>query len=200
MNLIDKVKAIFAEVNKVKMSDGVFVKTDDGKIFSVKTPTLAVDSPIVMIDEAGAEQQIEDGDYTLDDNTVISIANGIVTNIVPVVDVNAAAVVTAPDEVEAPINVPDSEPATEARLQELEADVEELEAQVAELQAALATMTDMNKVNKANYNKVKLEFEKLKSTPAVVAIDTKKFEKTDDNKNEDSLLSKVSLLLNKNKK
>lgn len=81
MSLIDKVKALFEAQEPVIMAETIFVKTEDGKIFLVKSPTLALDAEIVMVDEAGTEQPIENGDYILEDKSTLSILDGKIAEI-----------------------------------------------------------------------------------------------------------------------
>lgn len=98
MKLINKIKAIFEAEKELILAETIFVKTQDGQIFLVKAPALALDVEIVLVDEAGVEQPILDGDYILDDNSTISVLAGKVAEI-------ATAEEEAGDEaeVEAPV-------------------------------------------------------------------------------------------------
>lgn len=98
MKLINKIKAIFEAEKELILAETIFVKTQDGQIFLVKAPALALDVEIVLVDEAGVEQPILDGDYILDDNSTISVLEGKVAEI-------ATAEEEAGDEaeVEAPV-------------------------------------------------------------------------------------------------
>lgn len=229
MNLIDKVKALFAEVNKSDMAETVFVKTEDGKIFLIKAATPAVDAEIVMIDEAGVEQAIEDGDYVLEDKSTVSVKGGLIAAITeapveeeviaeatPVEEEVAAEVITEPtlaagnyelengdiitvDENGVVVLVTKAEPSVEEEMSvvvdttELDAAKAELETVKAELEAVKMSLENKEK----EVTVAKEAFEKLKSAPAAKAIDTKKFEKTETAKATESLLSKVSEILNK---
>lgn len=81
-SFLDKVRAIFADENKEeKMAEDTFVKTEDGKIISVKGGPLAVEAMVMWVNEDATESAIEDGDYTLEDGTVVSIKEGKVAEI-----------------------------------------------------------------------------------------------------------------------
>ena len=221
MKLIDKVKALFEAQEAVVMADTIFVKTLDGKIFLVKSPTLALEAEIVMVDEAGLEQPIENGDYILEDNSTISVLDGKVAEIAtaeeektevetPVVAEEVAMeqipagdytlengdVITI-DENGVVTNWVKAEVAVEeAPVEEMKSDnveLSSLEAKVKELELAIEAKDDEVKVAKEAFNK-------LKSEPAVKAINVKKFEKEvpskSINKNND-MLNRVIQLTNK---
>lgn len=206
MKLLDKVKALFTETEMAE--DKMFIKTKDGIIFAVNGTELAVDAPIVMIDEAGIEQPIEDGDYILEDDSTITVKGGLVSVITPVVEaveeeVEAAEEPAQEDAVEVVIPAGDytlangdvitidekgvvvsivkAEVAPEVMVAVIEVSVDH--PRIAELEAELALS--------------KQAFEKLKSEPAARALDLKKFEKTEVKTQKDSMLSKVSDILNK---
>lgn len=83
MSILDKVKALFADVVPAT-EDKIFVKTKDGKIFSVKAKELAVDAEILLVNEDATETAIEDGDYILEDDSTITVKEGKVSVITPV--------------------------------------------------------------------------------------------------------------------
>jgi hypothetical protein len=215
MNILDKVKALFAETENTMAADTVFVKTKDGLIFNVKASELAVDAEIVMIDEAGVEQPIEDGDYVLEDDSTISIKAGLVSVITPEVETPAedtaeagveeevmAAVIEAGDytlENGDVITIDDKGMVTNL----VKAEVEIEEVPVAEVMEAvnprIAELEAELELRNKEIVDAKEAFEKLKSEPATTALDVKKFEKTETIKTskKDSMLSKVQNILNK---
>jgi len=100
MNLIESIEALFAE-NEVTPEavvetpmEFVDVKLADGRILRVSD--IAVDGTVVEINEEG-EVAVEDGEYTLEDETVIKVVGGIITEVIP-----AAAEDNAPEEGMAP--------------------------------------------------------------------------------------------------
>lgn len=198
MSLIDKVKALFEAQEPVIMAETIFVKTEDGKIFLVKSPTLALDAEIVMVDEAGTEQPIENGDYILEDKSTLSILDGKIAEIATaeeeVTDEEAPVeaeqvelealpagdytlengdVITV-DENQVVINWVKAEVVTE------EAPAQEMEVANVELSALEAKVKELELAIEAKDNEVKVAkeaFDKLKSQPAVKPINVKKFEK-----------------------
>lgn len=198
MSLIDKVKALFEAQEPVIMAETIFVKTEDGKIFLVKSPTLALDAEIVMVDEAGTEQPIENGDYILEDKSTLSILDGKIAEIATaeeeVADEEAPVeaeqvqlealpagdytlengdVITV-DENQVVINWVKAEVVTE------EAPAQEMEVANVELSALEAKVKELELAIEAKDNEVKVAkeaFDKLKSQPAVKPINVKKFEK-----------------------
>lgn len=56
-------------------------KTSDGKTLKTTADLFAEGSDILMVDEAGTETPCPDGDYTLENGDVISVAGGIITAI-----------------------------------------------------------------------------------------------------------------------
>jgi hypothetical protein len=88
MGLITKIKELFSEDESIQKTEAetidvkfVDVKTVDGMILRVSD--LAVDATVVEINESG-EVPVSDGEYTLEDGTMISVAGGIITGITPV--------------------------------------------------------------------------------------------------------------------
>lgn len=222
MKLINKIKAIFEAEKELILAETIFVKTQDGQIFLVKAPALALDVEIVLVDEAGVEQPILDGDYILDDNSTISVLAGKVAEI-------ATAEEEAGDEaeVEAPVEevvaeevILEAIPAGDYILEDgstITVDenqvviayvkAEEVVVEEAPLEEAMEVV-NFSAINEELELKVaKLEaelklskeaFEKVNSQPATKAIDKKKFEKTEV-KTQSTMLSKVSEIMNKNK-
>lgn len=222
MKLINKIKAIFEAEKELILAETIFVKTQDGQIFLVKAPALALDVEIVLVDEAGVEQPILDGDYILDDNSTISVLEGKVAEI-------ATAEEEAGDEaeVEAPVEevvaeevILEAIPAGDYILEDgstITVDenqvviayvkAEEVVVEEAQVEEAMEVV-NFSAINEELELKVaKLEaelklskeaFEKVNSQPATKAIDKKKFEKTEV-KSQSTMLSKVSEIMNKNK-
>lgn len=211
MKLLDKVKALFTETEMAE--DKMFIKTKDGIIFAVNGTELAVDAPIVMIDEAGVEQPIEDGDYILEDDSTISVKGGLVSVITPEAETPAEEVAedNVEEEVMAELVIPQGDYTLENGdvitiddkgmviniikapevMEEVVAEAEVVvDPRIAELEAAL-------ELSKIELEASKQAFEKLKSEPAAKALDIKKFEKTEVKTSKDSMLSKVSDILNK---
>jgi len=222
MKLINKIKAIFEAEKELILAETIFVKTQDGQIFLVKAPALALDVEIVLVDEAGVEQPILDGDYILDDNSTISVLAGKVAEI-------ATAEEEAGDEaeVEAPVEevvaeevILEAIPAGDYILEDGSTiTVDENQVVIAYVKAEEVVVEEapveeaMEVVNFSAINEelelkvAKLEaelklskeaFEKVNSQPATKAIDKKKFEKTEV-KSQSTMLSKVSEIMNKNK-
>lgn len=222
MKLINKIKAIFEAEKELILAETIFVKTQDGQIFLVKAPALALDVEIVLVDEAGVEQPILDGDYILDDNSTISVLEGKVAEI-------ATAEEEAGDEaeVEAPVEevvaeevILEAIPAGDYILEDGSTiTVDENQVVIAYVKAEEVVVEEapveeaMEVVNFSAINEelelkvAKLEaelklskeaFEKVNSQPATKAIDKKKFEKTEV-KSQSTMLSKVSEIMNKNK-
>lgn len=222
MKLINKIKAIFEAEKELILAETIFVKTQDGQIFLVKAPALALDVEIVMVDEAGVEQPILDGDYILEDDSTISVLAGKVAEI-------ATAEEEAGDEVE--VEAPVAEVvAEEVTLEAIPAGdyiledgstitVDENQVVIAYVKAEEVVVEEapveeaMEVVNFSAINEelelkvAKLEaelklskeaFEKVNSQPATKAIDKKKFEKTEV-KSQSTMLSKVTEIMNKNK-
>lgn len=222
MKLINKIKAIFEAEKELILAETIFVKTQDGQIFLVKAPALALDVEIVLVDEAGVEQPILDGDYILDDNSTISVLAGKVAEI-------ATAEEEAGDEaeVEAPVEevvaeevILEAIPAGDYILEDGSTiTVDENQVVIAYVKAEEVVVEEapveeaMEVVNFSAINEelelkvAKLEaelklskeaFEKVNSQPATKAIDKKKFEKTEV-KSQSTMLSKVTEIMNKNK-
>lgn len=227
MSLIDKVKALFEAQTPVAMAETIFVKTQDGKIFLVKSPQLALEAEIVMVDEAGVEQPIENGDYILEDLSTISVMGGKIAEIataeeetteeeVPVEaveekkeeDVQLEAIpagdytldngdVITIDENQVVINWIKAEVAVE------EAPAEEMEVVSVDLSALKAKVKELELAIEAKDNEVKVAkeaFDKLKSEPAVKPINVKKFEKEvtpSKNNKGNDMLNKVISITNK---
>lgn len=222
MKLINKIKAIFEAEKELILAETIFVKTQDGQIFLVKAPALALDVEIVLVDEAGVEQPILDGDYILDDNSTISVLEGKVAEI-------ATAEEEAGDEaeVEAPVEevvaeevILEAIPAGDYILEDGSTiTVDENQVVIAYVKAEEVVVEEapveeaMEVVNFSAINEelelkvAKLEaelklskeaFEKVNSQPATKAIDKKKFEKTEV-KTQSTMLSKVTEIMNKNK-
>lgn len=216
MSLINKIKAIFEAEKEVILADTIFVKTQDGQIFLVKAPALALDVEIVSVDEAGVEQPIIDGDYILEDNSTISVLAGKVAEI-------ATAEEEAGDatEVETPVAAEEVEmeaiPAGDYILEDGSTiTVDENQVVVAYVKAVAPVEEAMEVVETVNFSAIneelelkvaKLEaelkaskeaFDKVNAQPAVKPVDKKKFEKTEV-KSQSTMLSKVTEIMNKNK-
>lgn len=221
MKLINKIKAIFEAEKELILAETIFVKTQDGQIFLVKAPALALDVEIVLVDEAGVEQPILDGDYILEDNSTISVLAGKVAEI-------ATAEEEAGDEaeVEAPVEevvaeevILEAIPAGDYILEDGSTiTVDENQVVIAYVKAEEVVeeapveeameVVNFSAINEELELKVaKLEaelklskeaFEKVNSQPATKAIDKKKFEKTEV-KSQSTMLSKVTEIMNKNK-
>lgn len=229
MKLVEKVKALFADEAKVEMKD-TFVKTEDGKIISIKNSELAVDASVVFLDEAGVESAIEDGDYILDDKRVITVKESKVVNI-------ADAVEEAVEEVDEVENMKtktkmeavslvegeyvtldgtkllvDAEGKVEVVLAEVESVEEEMSIETpieevkdekfSSLEERIVQLETLLAAKDSQIEKATKEFNKLKSAPAAVAIDTRKVEKVEtklSKTNSNSMLQKVMEITNSNK-
>ena len=222
MKLINKIKAIFEAEKELILAETIFVKTQDGQIFLVKAPALALDVEIVLVDEAGVEQPILDGDYILEDNSTISVLEGKVAEIATAEEeAGEEAEVEAPvEEVVAEEVILEAIPAGDYILEDGSTiTVDENQVVIAYVKAEEVVVEEapveeaMEVVNFSAINEelelkvAKLEaelklskeaFEKVNSQPATKAIDKKKFEKTEV-KTQSTMLSKVSEIMNKNK-
>ena len=224
MTLLEKVKALFAE-EKIELAETVFVKTKDGQIFLVKSPKLDLEADIVLIDEAGTEQVIEDGDYILEDGSTLTVLNGKVAEIATAEEESTED--TSTEEVAADEVKLEKLPAGDYTLDNgdsitvdenqvvvnwIKADavvdepvveeMEKVEEVVTVNVEAEALKVELEKVKaeleaKAlELNSTKESFEKLQKQPATSPLDTRKFEKAE-NKKESTLLSKVKEITNK---
>ncbi len=224
MTLLEKVKALFAE-EKIELAETVFVKTKDGQIFLVKSPKLDLEADIVLIDEAGTEQVIEDGDYILEDGYTLTVLNGKVAEIATAEEESTED--TSTEEVAADEVKLEKLPAGDYTLDNgdsitvdenqvvvnwIKADavvdepvveeMEKVEEVVTVNVEAEALKVELEKVKaeleaKAlELNSTKESFEKLQKQPATRPLDTRKFEKAE-NKKESTLLSKVKEITNK---
>lgn len=222
MKLINKIKAIFEAEKELILAETIFVKTQDGQIFLVKAPALALDVEIVLVDEAGVEQPILDGDYILDDNSTISVLEGKVAEIATAEEEagEEAEVEATVEEVVAEEVILEAIPAGDYILEDGSTiTVDENQVVIAYVKAEEVVVEEapveeaMEVVNFSAINEelelkvAKLEaelklskeaFEKVNSQPATKAIDKKKFEKTEV-KSQSTMLSKVSEIMNKNK-
>lgn len=219
MGLLDKVKALFAET-EIQLAETTFVKTVDGQIFLVKAPELALDVEIVAVDEAGVEQPILDGDYSLEDGTVISVLGGkvgeISTQEEEVADTNeedAAPMemeaipagdytldngdVITIDENQVVINWVKAQPVAAEEVMEVV--VEDFSAINTELQAKINELELAIEAKDKEVKFAKEAFDKLKSQPATKPIDKKKFESSERISNQLTMLEKVNAIVNKNK-
>lgn len=226
MSLLNKIKEIFAaeEVQPTEMAN-LFVKTMDGVILMVKAETLLVDSEIVMVDEAGVEQPLLDGEYTLEDGTEISVLGGKIAEVAtaeaeveePVVEEVAASTeeikmevppagdytldngdVISVDENGAVINWVKATAMEEVVVEAPVVEEVVVETPVVNELAERVKELEALITNKDNELKVAKEaFAKLSSAPAVKPVDTKKFEKTEKSNGNTTLLSKVSEILSK---
>lgn len=226
MSLLNKIKEIFAaeEVQPTEMAN-LFVKTMDGVILMVKAETLLVDSEIVMVDEAGVEQPLLDGEYTLEDGTEISVLGGKIAEVAtaeaeveePVVEEVAASTeeikmevppagdytldngdVISVDENGAVINWVKATAMEEVVVEAPVVEEVVVETPVVNELAERVKELEALITNKDNELKVAKEaFAKLSSAPAVKPVDTKKFEKTEKSNVNTTLLSKVSEILSK---
>ena len=222
MKLINKIKAIFEAEKELILAETIFVKTQDGQIFLVKAPALALDVEIVLVDEAGVEQPILDGDYILEDNSTISVLAGKVAEIATAEEEagDEAEVESPVEEVVAEEVILEAIPAGDYILEDGSTiTVDENQVVIAYVKAEEVVVEEapveeaMEVVNFSAINEelelkvAKLEaelklskeaFEKVNSQPATKAIDKKKFEKTEV-KTQSTMLSKVSEIMNKNK-
>jgi hypothetical protein len=226
MSLLNKIKEIFAaeEVQPTEMAN-LFVKTMDGVILMVKAETLLVEAEIVMVDEAGVEQPLLDGEYTLEDGTEISVLGGKIAEVAtaeaeveePVVEEVAASTeeikmevppagdytldngdVISVDENGAVINWVKATAMEEVVVEAPVVEEVVVETPVVNELAERVKELEALITNKDNELKVAKEaFAKLSSAPAVKPVDTKKFEKIEKSNGNTTLLSKVSEILSK---
>lgn len=124
MTIIDKIKAVLAEAVQFKS-----VTTDKGVISWEGDEDLAVDMDVYTEGEGGEHTPVADGDYTLEDGTIIRVANGKVTEIVEPAEENTEEN-TEEDLVE---EAPDAMAALEARVKRLEDIVKELQTAMTEM-------------------------------------------------------------------
>lgn len=81
-NLIDKVKEIFRTEKFADEPVNAMVKTKDGDIFMIKDTEVKVGAEIVKMDQ-DEEVAILDGDYILEDESTLTIKDGMISVITP---------------------------------------------------------------------------------------------------------------------
>lgn len=84
-NLIDKVKEIFRTEKFADEPVNAMVKTKDGDIFMIKDTEVKVGAEIVKMDQ-DEEVAILDGDYILEDESTLTIKDGMISVITPEVE------------------------------------------------------------------------------------------------------------------
>lgn len=123
------------------------VKTDKATL--IIEGELEVGKP-VFIEVEGEPVPAEDGEYTMEDGTVVVVTEGAVAEIRPV----ETEPVTIETEEEAPITEPEPEP--NAEVEELKAKIAELEATIAEKDAKIAELEGSIKKYESDSLKTKL--------------------------------------------
>lgn len=111
------------------------VKTDKGSL--IYDGELELETPVQIEDAEGNIVAAPDGDYTLEDGKIVVVTDGKVAEIkeTPVEEE------TIEEVLEEEIHVED-EPATDAKIAELEAKIAEYEATIAELQNKIKELED----------------------------------------------------------
>lgn len=126
MTIIDKIKAALAEAVQLKN-----VTTDKGVISWEGDEDLAVGVEVFIEDAEGNRAPAEDGDYKLDDGTIVKVEGGKVAEILePEADIEGEE--EAPQEGE---ETPDALTALEERVKALEDIVKELQTAMTEMSA-----------------------------------------------------------------
>lgn len=101
-NLIDKVKEIFRTEKFADEPVNAMVKTKDGDIFMIKDTEVKVGAEIVKMDQ-DEEVAILDGDYILEDESTLTIKDGMISVITP--EVEDVAETTEEVAVEEPVKM-----------------------------------------------------------------------------------------------
>lgn len=145
MAFIEKLKALL-EAQGVQLKN---VTTDKGVISWEGDDDLAVDMEVFTEDEEGNRTPVADGDYTLEDGTVVRVADGKVTEIVEVETEKEADTDTTDKEELAEDVTPEAITALEERIAALETLVGELQATIQEIaQGAELMATEMAAIKK----------------------------------------------------
>lgn len=136
---LDKIKMLFDNAPAVpQMTD---YKTQDGKTISCEGE-LKQGSKCAMKAADGSASQLPDGDYSLEDGTVITVVSGAITNVVPP---------AAPE-----MEMADAEPETEKRIAALETALKDIQSKM--------TSAGMSAEEKTAFDSLKAENETLKSS------------------------------------
>ena len=139
MTKLDKIKDALSKVlvqEEVKCGN---IGTDKGVLHWEGEETIAVDMEVWQEDEAGEKIAVENGDYTLEDGTIIRVAEGKVVEIVEK-EAEAEEETTEEETTEEEMTeetTEEEEAAPEVDVVALQERVDTLEAQVAELTAVL---------------------------------------------------------------
>lgn len=211
MSLLDKIKELFAETAPVVESNFAEVKTNEGRILRI------VEDKVTEITEEG-EIELADGDYTLEDGSILVVVGGLikekkeaVTEEAPV-EAPAEEMEEVPEaEVEVEVEAPAKEADLEERVKVLEEAIamlvekmseEEVKEEVKEEEKKEEVMESVDseiELLKAENEALKIANEKLSKVPVAEPIKTAKFEKIigASNKNANvntELLGKISAL------
>lgn len=182
MTKLDKIKDALSKVlvqEEVKCGN---IGTDKGVLHWEGEETIAVDMEVWQEDEAGERIAVENGDYTLEDGTIIRVAEGKVTEIVEKeaeVEEETTEEETTEEEMAEDTTeeeVPEEEEAApEVDVVALQERVDGLEAQVAELTAVLEEIVGkMSKMSmalpaKKEVKKEEQTFKGLENAKAMMA-------------------------------
>jgi len=192
MTLLNKIKQLFetetATPVEVKFLD---VKTQDGSLLLRITGDVAIDSAVQVITEDGSLNDIENGDYVLEDGKTISVLDGKIAGVTETAE-EAEAEAEGEMAVETELAAPATEeaPATE--------NAGDLETRLAACEAKLAEVIDLCNKMAGNMNELSTEKEELlkknevlSAKAAAPSVLFKKFEKEPEAVKAGSMLDKV---------
>ena len=126
--LIEKVKEFIVKLTSQPVAEPVKLgeaMTSDGKKIMFEGDVVSEGANLLMVDEAGNQVPVPNGDYTMEDGTVLSVVDSKVSKI------------TVKEE-----EIPSEEPAQEPA--PVEPKMAQLESQVAQLQKQVEDLTKLN--------------------------------------------------------
>lgn len=134
--LIEKVKEFIVKLTSQPVAEPVKLgeaMTSDGKKIMFEGEVISEGAYLLMVDEAGNQGPVPNGDYTMEDGTVVSVMDSKVSKI------------TVEEEI--PNEEPAQEPApVEPKMAQLESQVNQLQKQVEDLTKLNAEFIEQQKV------------------------------------------------------
>ena len=149
-------------------------KLEDGTIVASTADSFVEGAPIFIVDAEGQTVPAPDGEHTLEDGTVITVADGMITTVVAV-EVEEAEM--SAEDIEKNLN------ALVEKLSQVSTENETLKAKITELEGT-----------KAELSKVKAEFAALKKSPAAPSVKEVKQSVTTEKKQTEKAWSAMTYL------
>jgi hypothetical protein len=149
-------------------------KLEDGTIVASTADAFVEGAPIFIVDAEGATTPAPDGEHTLEDGTVITVADGMITTVVAV-------------------EVEEAEMSAEDIEKNLNEMAEKLSAITSENETLKAKITELEGT-KAELSKVKAEFAALKKSPAAPSVKEVKQSVTTEKKQTEKAWSAMTYL------